>query len=316
MNTAHFERAFDGQNQWWKFLVVIAASFLGGQMVGSIPLAAVVVISVIKNGGQVPSNILDFSALGINQNVGLVLMLLPFVVSFVAMVFLVKWLHRRSFAETINGRSKIRWSRIGSGFFVWGVLMAVYLLVTYLADSQNFVFNLQWGRFIALVVISLLLIPIQTTYEELLFRGYLPQGIAVLSRNRWFPLLLSAVLFAVLHLANPEVAAYGFWLSMPQYLLFGLLFGLASVLDDGIEIAIGAHAANNIFLSVFITNSSSALQTPAMLVQQQIDPLYDMIGLSFCALLFLVFLGLRYKWSFNLLFTKIEAPQKNEENEF
>jgi uncharacterized protein len=37
---------------------------------------------------------------------------------------------------------------------------------------------------------------------------------------------------------------------MPQYVFFGIVFAVLTMIDDGIEIAIGAHAANNIFLSV------------------------------------------------------------------
>ena len=51
---------------------------------------------------------------------------------------------------------------------------------------------------------------------------------------------------------------------MPQYIVFGLIFGIITILDDGIEAAMGAHAANNIFLCIMVTNESSALQTPAL----------------------------------------------------
>ena len=52
---------------------------------------------------------------------------------------------------------------------------------------------------------------------------------------------------------------------MPDYFIIGLTLGLMSLLDDGIETAMGVHAANNIFDSLFITSKNSALQTPALL---------------------------------------------------
>jgi uncharacterized protein len=303
--------AFDGQGQWWKYLLVIFASFVGGQMIGSIPLVVAVVVATVKNGGQMAENPLDLTALGIDLNLGLAMMMLPFVVSLVIMYLMIKALHKRTLAQTINGTLKIRWKRFVGGFAAWAVLMFAYLLVGYYTDSDNYVFNLQWGRFVVLVVISLLLIPIQTAYEELLFRGYLPQWLAGMTRNRWFPLLISSAGFALMHLANPEVAAHGFWLTMPHYFIFGLMFGLASVLDDGIEVAMGAHAANNIFLSLFITNASSALQTPAMFVQQRVEPLYELVVLAICAVAFIVFMGWRYKWTLGLLFVKVTLPIAN-----
>ena len=71
-----------------------------------------------------------------------------------------------------------------------------------------------------------------------------------------------------MHVMNPEIKEFGFLTMMPQYISFGLLFGIISVLDNGIELAIGAHAANNIFLSIFVTQKSSTLQTVAMFEQQ------------------------------------------------
>ena len=76
--------------------------------------------------------------------------------------------------------------------------------------------------------------------------------------------MMTSVLFGLMHAFNPEVEEFGFFTMMPQYILFGLIFGIVTILDDGIEAAIGAHAANNIFLCIMVTHNSSALQTPAV----------------------------------------------------
>ncbi|MCK7531415.1 MAG: hypothetical protein MZV63_10465 [Marinilabiliales bacterium] len=71
---------------------------------------------------------------------------------------------------------------------------------------------------------------------------------------------------------------------IPQYVFFGLVFAVLTMLDDGIELAIGAHAANNAFLSVFVTHKDSALQTPAMYEQMEIYPWHgfrrDLVAMS------------------------------------
>jgi membrane protease YdiL (CAAX protease family) len=54
---------------------------------------------------------------------------------------------------------------------------------------------------------------------------------------------------------------------MPQYVLFGLVFGIITVLDDGIEAAVGAHAANNIFLCIMVT--LTLLPSDAAVYEQQ-----------------------------------------------
>ena len=98
------------------------------------------------------------------------------------------------------------------------------------------------------------------------------QGFTAVMKNRWFPLVMTSLMFALMHSFNPEVKEFGFFTMMPQYIVFGLIFGVITILDDGIEAAMGAHAANNIFLCIMVTNKSSALQTPALYVQQQYYP--------------------------------------------
>ena len=111
-------------------------------------------------------------------------------------------------------------------------------------------------------------IPFQAAFEEVIFRGYLMQGFAAMYRDTdGFPLIMTSVLFGLMHAFNPEVKEFGFFTMMPQYIVFGLIFGIITILDDGIEASMGAHAANNIFLVIMVTNKSSALQTPALYEQ-------------------------------------------------
>ena len=119
-----------------------------------------------------------------------------------------------------------------------------------------------------------------------------------------------------MHSFNPEIDAFGFWIMMPQYICFGLIFGLITVLDDGIELAIGAHAANNIFASILVSSKSSVLQTPALLVQQEINPVKEMIALFILGVLFVAVLSFIYKWDYRILRKKIKpeslAYEKSE----
>jgi membrane protease YdiL (CAAX protease family) len=155
----------------------------------------------------------------------------------------------------------------------------------------------------------LLLIPFQAAFEEVLFRGYLMQGLAVLARNRWIPVLSTSILFGLMHGLNPEVMQYGFLTMMPQYIFFGIVFAVLTMFDDGIELAIGAHAANNIFLSVLVTHEDMALQTPALYEQIQIYPWKEFGGLVLQSLIFLAIMALVFKWKeIRRLYARINAP--------
>lgn len=302
----HLERALDGQNQWWKYLVMAVAGFVASNFIGAIPLAIVLAIKIAQNGiTTLPANPMDFAAYGLNPNIGLVLVVIPFIMALITVILLLKPLHRRSVRDVINGTSTIRWNHFVFAFTIWALMLGVILVVDYTLNPSNFIMHFDINRFVILVLVALLLIPFQTTYEEVVFRGYLAQGVAAWTRNRWLAILLPSLLFGCMHIFNPEVKEYGFLLTIPQYVLFGLIFGIISVLDDGIETAMGAHAANNIFMSIFVTSKASVLQTSALFEQQRVDPLKDMIVLAVCGIIFITILSFRYKWKFAVISQKV-----------
>jgi membrane protease YdiL (CAAX protease family) len=100
---------------------------------------------------------------------------------------------------------------------------------------------------------------------------------------------------------------------MPQYILFGLIFGIITLLDDGIEAAMGAHSANNIFLCVMVTNKSSALQTAALYEQGSIHPWVEFVALLGVGLLFILILKFVFGWKdFSVLTGDISIPVKSD----
>ncbi len=139
-----------------------------------------------------------------------------------------------------------------------------------------------------LSVVSVLFIPFQAAFEEVLFRGYLMQGFAALIKNRWFPVIMTSIFFGLMHGFNPEIKEFGFFTMMPQYITFGIIFGIITIMDDGIEAAMGAHTANNIFLCILVTNPSSALQTHALFEQLNIHPWTEFAALLLRALFLLL----------------------------
>ena len=304
----HFlERALDNTNHFGKY-VLIAIIFVVGSFIGMIPLLVIMGIQMV-NGTINPMELaetMDFTLLGISQNTALLLNLLPFAVALFACIGFVKLLHSRSFSQTVNGTKKVRWNHVFMGFGVWFLLMLVYLLISYFIDPDNFIIQFDIKTFFPLLLITILFIPLQTTCEEFLFRGYLTQGVAAWTKNRWLAVIIPAILFGLMHTANPEVSEYGFWATMPQYILFGLLFGLASVLDDGIELGIGMHAANNMFACLFVTFDASALPTNAIFHQQTMNMGMETFVLLVLGIISLIFFAWKYKWNFRVMNQKVE----------
>jgi uncharacterized protein len=288
---------------------MFAVVLIVANTIGAIPL----LLSLFLKSGSNPAvlsqfaaNPNDYSIIGFGPNIGFLIMLFPFITGLIAFILLVKPLNNRTLSMTINGTGTIRWTRFFISGAVWLVLSALYLFFYMKIDPSNFVITNKTSSIIILSVVSVLFIPFQAAFEEVLFRGYLMQGFASLVRNRWFPLIMTSILFGLLHAFNPEVKKFGFLTMIPQYIVFGLIFGIITILDDGIEAAMGAHAANNIFLCIMVTNDSSALQTPALYEQFNIHPWTEFAALVVTGILFIFILKKIFKWEdFSVLFRKI-----------
>lgn len=305
----HLERALDGQNSFWKYLAMTLILFLGASTIGSLPLAVTMIVNTIKNGipDVVSANITDLSSYGINGNTGFFLLLLTFLPMLFAFKWLIRPFHKRTFTETINGRNHLRKGRIGMGMLVWGALMSLTLIYGLIVSPENYQFQFHFGRFLLLLLITLSILPFQTTFEELFFRGYLSQGLAAATRSRWATLIIISVVFGLMHALNPEVKEFGFWISIPSYILMGVILGTVSILDDGIELAIGIHFMNNAFIALFTTHSASVFQTDALFRVKEINPVGELIWMGIFAVVAILLLGKIYHWDFAIFNKKIKA---------
>jgi len=308
----HLESSFTGKNTFWRYLIMIIAILAATNTIGAIPLLISMGAKAVSDPAvfdSLAANPNDMSALGLNPNIYLLEMLFPFIIGLLAFVLLLKPLNGKTLKLVINGTGTFRWNRLFISAAVWVLFSAIYLFVSIKLDPSNYKLNNTSGTLIPIIIISILLIPFQAAWEELIFRGYLMQGFTVWLKNRWSPVIITSVLFALMHIINPEIKEYGFWNMMPQYLLFGLIFGVITVFDDGVETAIGAHAANNVFLSVMLTSKGSALQTPAVYEQQNYYPMTELLSMVVMGILFIVVFMVIFRWkNLTVLFGKVQSP--------
>jgi len=301
-----FTVAKKGKNEFWRYIIsvilIIAISLLG-----QIPLAILIVsrMTSLSDMDKFQEN-LDFSEFGIDPNVGLILMLVPFILCFFSMIFIIKIIHLRPFLSLLNGRSKFSWSKLSFAVIIMFVLLVLAELVLYALNPSNYELNFNLKLFIPLVLISIFLLPIQTSFEEIFIRGYLMQGIGLLTKYKWIPLIITSVIFGLLHFMNPEVREFGFWITYPYYFGFGLFMGIILILDDGLEIPLGIHAIVNIYGATLVTFPSSTMQTPAVFKMKIYDPELMLILFVVIAIAFMFIAARKYKWTkWNKLFERI-----------
>lgn len=232
------------------------------------------------------------------KNVFLALNLVIFV-PILGLLFLLVWaLHRRNIISLTTARKKIDFGRVGFSFLLIFLFTIISFLISYYADPETFVLQLDWTNFLILVIVGLILFPFQIGLEEYLFRGYLMQQIGIMVRNRWFPLLITSVVFGIFHWANPEVAELG-PVIMVFYIGTGLLLGIMTLMDDGLELALGFHFGNNFLAATLVTFDYAALQTDAVFksIGEESDVLSTILPIFIIYPLFLLILAKKYKWS-------------------
>jgi membrane protease YdiL (CAAX protease family) len=178
------------------------------------------------------------------------------------------------------------------------------------AFEPDFVFQFHFGRWIILFIVSVCLIPFQTSVEEIFMRGYLMQAIGNLTKYPIVGVLLSAGLFGAMHFWNPEVQKMGLPMAVYYYMGFGLVLGAITLLDEGLELALGFHAANNLFASIFVTFKDSSLQTDALVVDSEMNYTRTTILWTVCVCVYLFIVIRKYHFpSIQTLFQKQERME-------
>ncbi len=162
---------------------------------------------------------------------------MPFAGGLIFLLFIVvKFLHKQSIRNLTTSRAKIDWSRVAFAFILWGAISITMTMVDIYLSPDDYVFNFEINRFLILAVIAICLVPLQTSFEEYMFRGYLMQGIGNIFRNKWVPLIVTSVAFGLLHIANPEVDKLGN-IIMIYYIGTGFFLGILTLMDEGMELA-------------------------------------------------------------------------------
>ena len=315
----YIEQVYKGKNDIWRYIVSFLIIVIGWQGIGAIPLFITAVLHS-KNMDEFMLAAQDnFMSLGINSNLFLSLMLLMFAIGLGFLFLSIKSIHKRSIASLITSRKKMDWKRFFYAFFIWFTISTTMLVIGYFMAPENFTWNFKLVPFLILVLISFALMPLQTTLEELFFRGYIMQGLGGLVKNKWFPLIFTSVMFGLLHGANPEVDKLGPFI-MVYYIGTGLFLGMLTLLDEGNELSMGFHAANNIVAAIFVTTTWTVFQTEAILIDNSDPSLGYETFLPVFVLypLLLLLFSKKYGWTNwkEKLFGKVYKPNTQAEEFF
>lgn len=290
-----------GYNYWWMFVLTLLVTVLCYVFAPAIT-SAYLFVRATANGvsmndlAENANQLFDYRVVGVDKNTVVLALLGIFVITALGFVSMLRRVHRKTLTSVLTGYDKFRTGRFWFAFGLWGFLVVVSCLIGYYYDpgSVRIVFE-PFGFFISLLLLFVLM-PVQTGIEEVLFRGYLVQGLSLVFRNGIVPLLITSLLFGLAHMSNPEVSKHGWPLMLAYYSIFGCFMGAVTLIDEGLELAIGIHFANNFFSSLIVTTPEGVLQTHAIFESTSEDPRTEMLIWAVMAAITFTVFYFRYQW--------------------
>lgn len=307
-----FQNLKRGNNTLGSYLITLFLVFIGYGLLGMIPLSLLQLYKVETDRRigtdelQRFTETLDFSIIHVDKNIGLVSMILVFVITMACMYVGIRYFHKLQFKDLITPAKSINFNKVLYAFMLWGGLLIIGEGVSYMLSPDHYTLNFSFGAFLVLLLICAFLLPFQTTLEELFFRGYLMPAFGQIFNNKWIPLIISSILFASVHLMNPEVEKFGMGIMVTYYMLAGLFLGIITIWDDSLELAIGVHAATNFFSALLITFDGSVLQTDALFRVSETDPYLMTFIFLIASIVFIFVAGKKYHWDYKALFSSIK----------
>jgi len=174
----------------------------------------------------------------------------------VVLALLVRPLHGRSWRTLISPDGSLRPGLLVRSALLWGGILGGAVLAALAASGEAIEIDFATAlRNVAVVGAAVVL---QTAAEEMLFRGYLTQGLGLLFRGALGPALLVAAPFALGHAVTHAGAA-----TFAVLAFLSLFLSAVTWRADRLEPAIGLHLAQNL-MTLFLAGAEG-LSGPDML---------------------------------------------------
>ncbi len=259
-----------GKNHWYRYLLSFFLIIFLWQIIGAMPYAVVYILERTNN--------LYLSYL--TQSFSFLCFLL-------AIFLAIRYIHKRPLLTIMTPQRKLDWRKIWLPGLLWFFLSIWVTLGDVLLHPGTYKLAFDLRQWLPFALTALLLTPIQTTAEEWMFRGYLLQGLGRITRNKTVLIVVSGILFAVPHFLNPEMQI-DFMLLAFYYFSFGAFLTWMTLRYQSLELALGVHAANNLFAVIVANYEGSALPSPAIFMANGLDPIYSLLSFLAAAIIFIL----------------------------
>lgn len=266
------DNAKTGKNNWWRYILTIALS-MGISFIATLVLFIVFIIlyvTLLPAGASV--NFLSSVSDIVNNPFVLIMITgVLYLISTFIFYVCVRFLHKKKFLSIINAVPSFRWKMLLKGIGLWFLILFLFSLPELIFSPSSYQFTFNPQNFGLLLVLCLLVFPIQASLEELVFRGYLMQGFSLLTKKPWIPLLLTSIIFSIMHYWN-GTGDVGIAIMISTFII-GFMLGIIALGENGIETAMGIHIGNNLYVALIFNSTDSGLpNVPSLITSQPTDP--------------------------------------------
>lgn len=273
MGKAFLDLTHQGDTHWKKYLLSVLIILVVWALGSNIVLVGVYIHLADAFGIDVGQP-MD----GTNPYLDFITLNLVFVVILSGLWIAFKRAHKRPFQTLITPYKRIRWNRVFQGFGLQMALGFVATAIDMLLFPGSYSYALDPNQFYKFAILVLILTPFQAATEEFLARSYFLQIIGHFTRHPGALVIFNALPFMLLHFMNPEVAAHGAIPMLAFYFVVGAFLALVTLKDNGVELAIGIHAANNMFAAIFVNYKDSALPTNTVWRAETVNVWFGLIA--------------------------------------
>jgi len=243
-----------------RILATLAGGLGGGFLVGLLFGAIVLAIYVTASGplvtdptilGARVSALLNTASVSLTSTLTVMTLAAatngPWAATFLGIAALI---NRRRIRDYLTAAPRFRWRLIGAGLVLSAIALAPVVAIGQLTDPHAqrppvLALTPDLSARVLYVVASVALLIPAAAAEEALFRGWLLRQTGAFTRNPILLMAINGVLFSAVH---GEFAPDPFLTRA----LMGAGFVYMTLRLGGIEFSIGAHAANNILIVLFI----------------------------------------------------------------
>jgi membrane protease YdiL (CAAX protease family) len=230
-----------------------------------------------------------------NTRFGVLISLLTFSGIWLGTWLVMRFVHREKLSALFGAARRISWSDFAKGLIAVLITSAISEIAIYMIAPDIQRTAIGWGPWLVFLVPMLFLDFVQTSSEELLFRGYLLRGLAHRFRNPLIWGFLPALVFTCLHWNIGAPLALNLCV-LASIGGFAALVTILVYLTGNLGAGMGAHFANN-FAGFLLISHESALSSFALYRGKPLEMLVwtpgaalliASIGLVCCALTFLI----------------------------